>query len=107
MAQVGTYVPFTTPGVLLMRLIVMEEWPWMEIIIALAILIVSIWIFMKLAGKIFKTGILMYGKNATPAEIWKWIPGLISETLFSGAGFPPLNVSPNRIGHLRTVARRS
>lgn len=28
---------------------------------------------MKLAGKIFKIGILMYGKNATPGEIWKWI----------------------------------
>ncbi|MFD1361388.1 ABC transporter permease [Lentibacillus salinarum] len=73
MAQIGTYVPFTTPGVLLMRLTVMEAWPWLEIIIALAILIVSIWLFMKLAGKIFKTGILMYGKNASPGEIWKWI----------------------------------
>ncbi|SFD66143.1 ABC-2 type transport system permease protein [Lentibacillus persicus] len=72
-AQIGTYIPFTTPGVLLMRLVVMESWPWMEILIALAILAVSIWVFMKLAGKIFKTGILMYGKNATPGEIWKWI----------------------------------
>lgn len=72
-AQIGTYIPFTTPGVLLLRLTIMEEWPWIEIVIALAILVVSIWIFMKIAGKIFKTGILMYGKNATPAEIWKWI----------------------------------
>ncbi|SFA96378.1 ABC-2 type transport system permease protein [Lentibacillus halodurans] len=72
-AQIGTYIPFTTPGVLLLRLTVMEEWPWTEIIISLGILVVSIWILMKLAGKIFKTGILMYGKNATPAEIWKWI----------------------------------
>ncbi|TFJ92957.1 ABC transporter permease [Lentibacillus salicampi] len=72
-AQVGTYVPFTTPGVLLIRLTILEDWPWMEIIIALAILVISIWIFMKLAGKIFKTGILMYGKNASMAEIWKWI----------------------------------
>ncbi|MFD2762476.1 ABC transporter permease [Lentibacillus juripiscarius] len=72
-AQIGSYVPFTAPGVLLLRLTMMEEWPWMEVIIALAILAVSIWIFMKVAGKIFKTGILMYGKNATPGEIWKWI----------------------------------
>jgi len=72
-AQIGTYIPFTSPGVLILRLSIMPEWPWMEIIIALAILIVSIWIFMKLAGKIFKVGILMYGKNATPKEIWKWI----------------------------------
>lgn len=72
-AQVGTYIPFTTPGVLLLRLTILEEWPWIEIAIGLAILAVSIWIFMKLAGKIFKVGILMYGKNATPGEIWKWI----------------------------------
>jgi len=72
-AQIGTYIPFTTPGVLMMRLAMLEEWPWVEIIIALAILIVSIWVFMKLAGKIFQVGILMYGKNATPKEIWRWL----------------------------------
>ena len=72
-AQVGTYIPFTAPGVLIMRLTMLEEWPWVEIFISLAVIIVSILIFMKLAGKIFKVGILMYGKNATPGEIWKWI----------------------------------
>ncbi|MFA9559038.1 ABC transporter permease [Evansella sp. AB-rgal1] len=73
MAQIGTYIPFTSPGVLLMRLSILEEWPWIEISISLVILLASIWIFMKLAGKIFQVGILMYGKNATPGEIWKWI----------------------------------
>lgn len=72
-AKIGTYIPFSAPGVLLLRLSLLEVWPWMEIIIALAILLISIWFSMKLAGKIFKTGILMYGKNATPKEIWKWI----------------------------------
>ncbi|MFA1822125.1 ABC transporter permease [Virgibacillus oceani] len=73
MAQIGTYIPFTSPGVLLMRMSLLDEWPWGEILISLAILIVSVWLFMKLAGKIFKVGILLYGKNATPGEIWKWI----------------------------------
>ncbi|MFD2045296.1 ABC transporter permease [Ornithinibacillus salinisoli] len=72
-AKVASYVPFTAPGVLIMRLSMLEEWPWVEVIIALVVLIISIWLFMKLAGKIFKVGILMYGKNATPGEIWKWI----------------------------------
>ncbi|WP_142828579.1 ABC transporter permease [Planococcus soli] len=72
-AQVGSYIPFTSPAILILRLSLLEEWPWIEIIIGLAILIVSVWVFMKLAGKIFKIGILMYGKNATPGEIWKWI----------------------------------
>ncbi|WP_226036891.1 ABC transporter permease [Aquibacillus saliphilus] len=73
MAQIGTYIPFTTPGVLILRLSLLEEWPWVEIIIALAILTISAWLFMKLAGKIFKVGILMYGKNASPKEIIKWL----------------------------------
>lgn len=72
-AQIGTYLPFTSPAVLILRLSILEEWPWAEIVISLAILIISVWIFMKLAGKIFNVGILMYGKNATPKEIWTWI----------------------------------
>lgn len=72
-AQIGSYIPFTSPGVLILRLSLLEEWPWVEIIVATAILIVSGWICMKLAGKIFKTGILLYGKNATPGEILKWL----------------------------------
>lgn len=72
-AQIGTYIPFSAPGVLLLRLSLLREWPWIEIVIALVVLAVSSWLCMKLAGKIFKTGILMYGKNATPKEIWKWI----------------------------------
>ncbi|UTR13241.1 ABC transporter permease [Salipaludibacillus sp. LMS25] len=72
-AQVGSFIPVTAPGVLLMRLAILEEWPWIEISLALVVLAISIWLLMKLAGKIFKTGILMYGKNATPQEIWKWM----------------------------------
>lgn len=72
-AQVGTYIPFTAPGVLLLRLAILDVWPWVEIGISLVIIIVSTILFIKLAGKIFKVGILMYGKNATPGEIWKWL----------------------------------
>jgi ABC-2 type transport system permease protein len=72
-AQIGSYIPFSSPGVLIMRLSQMDEWPWIEIVISIVILLISIWLCMKLAGKIFKIGILMYGKNATPQEIWKWI----------------------------------
>ncbi len=73
LAQVGTYIPFSAPGVLLIRLTLLESWPWVEIAISIAILLVSIWVFMKLAGKIFKVGILMYGKNASPKEMLKWL----------------------------------
>ncbi|KMK76110.1 ABC transporter permease [Alkalihalobacillus pseudalcaliphilus] len=72
-AQIGSYFPLTAPGVLIIRLSMLEEWPWIEVIISMLILFVTIWLFIKLAGKVFKTGILMYGKNATPKEILKWM----------------------------------
>ncbi len=72
-AKIASFIPVTAPGVLLMRLSIMDQWPWVELIIALIVLVISIWLFMKLAGKVFKVGILMYGKNATPKEIWKWM----------------------------------
>ncbi|QVY61909.1 ABC transporter permease [Cytobacillus gottheilii] len=72
-AQIGTYFPLSSPGVLLMRLSMLDSWPWVEIGISLAILIASIWICMKLAGKIFSIGILIYGKNASLKEMVKWL----------------------------------
>lgn len=72
-AKIGSFFPLTSPAVLIIRLSMLEEWPWIEIIISVAILFISIWLIMKAAGKIFKIAILMYGKNATPKEIWKWL----------------------------------
>lgn len=72
-AQIGSYIPFTSPAILIMRLTMLDTWPWVEIAIGSGILILSVWLFMKLAGKVFQVGILMYGKNATPKEIWKWL----------------------------------
>ncbi len=72
-ATVSTYIPFTAPLTLLIRLTLLDSWPWIEVIISVAVIVLSIYVFMKLAGKIFKVGILLYGKNATPKEIWKWI----------------------------------
>ncbi|PYZ97349.1 hypothetical protein CR205_01730 [Alteribacter lacisalsi] len=73
LAQVTSFIPITSPAILILRLSLLDQWPWIEIILALAVMAVSIWIIMKIAGKIFKTGILLYGKNATPKEILKWI----------------------------------
>jgi len=72
-AKVGSFIPLTSPGILLFRLTMIEEWPKLEIALCIVILLVSVWLLMKLAGKVFQTGILLYGKNATPREIWRWL----------------------------------
>lgn len=71
-AQVGSYFPLSTPGVMLFRLVIASRVPVTEIILSLSILVITTIVIMRLAGKIFKTALLMYGKNATPAEIFRW-----------------------------------
>lgn len=72
-ALIGTFFPLTTPGVMLARLSVSQNIPLWEILLSGALLIVTIMLVMKLAGKLFKTAILMYGKNATFGEVMKWL----------------------------------
>lgn len=64
-------IPFTSPVVMLARL--SFDVAWWEIILSLAILYLSFISSTWLAGKIYRTGILMYGKKPTWNEIWKWI----------------------------------
>lgn len=64
-------IPFTSPIVMMAR--IPFEIPNAQIFLSAAIL-VSTFIFMTwLSGKIYRTGILMYGKKATFKEIFKWI----------------------------------
>lgn len=72
-AKVGSFFPFSTSGVMILRFVTASKVPVTDILITLAILIVTIVVVMKLAGKVFKTALLMYGKNATPSEIFRWI----------------------------------
>lgn len=72
-AKVGSYFPLSTPGVMLFRLVIASKIPTMEIVLTLGILVATTILIMRLAGKIFKTALLMYGKNPTPVEIYRWI----------------------------------
>lgn len=64
-------IPFTSPVVMMVRLpFGVATW---EILLSLVILILSFIGTTWLAGKIYRTGILMYGKKATWKELWKWI----------------------------------
>ena len=64
-ALVGSYFPLTAPGVMLARLSISDNIPYWEVLISALILMVTIMLIMKLAGKLFKIAILMYGKNAS------------------------------------------
>jgi ABC-2 type transport system permease protein len=65
-------IPFTSPIVMLMR-IPFGEVTVVELLISFAILIFSFLLFTWLAAKIYRVGILMYGKKASWKELGKWI----------------------------------
>ncbi|NDV47871.1 ABC transporter permease [Paludibacter sp. 221] len=64
-------IPFTSPVVMMVRL--PFDVPTWEIILSIAVLILSFMGTTWVAGKIYRTGILMYGKKVTWKEMWKWI----------------------------------
>jgi len=72
-ALIGSFFPLTTPGVMLARLSVSQHVPVWQILFAAALLVLTVLLVMRLAGKVFKTAILMYGKNASLKEVIKWM----------------------------------
>lgn len=67
----SSLIPFTSPIVMVARL--PFDVPAWQLFLSLAILIASFYIFVRIAAKIYKTGILMYGKKIGYKEIRKWL----------------------------------
>ncbi|HEY6914362.1 MAG TPA: ABC transporter permease [Paludibacter sp.] len=64
-------IPFTSPIVMMVRL--PFDVPVWQIALSLAILVLSFIGTTWMAGKIYRTGILMYGKKPSWKELWKWL----------------------------------
>lgn len=64
-------IPFTSPIVMLVR--IPFGVPVWQLILSFTILVLSFAGTTWMAGKIYRTGILMYGKKNSWKEIWKWL----------------------------------
>jgi ABC-2 type transport system permease protein len=71
-SMVLSFIPFFTPMVMFMRINSVTP-PIYEIILSIVLLVLTVWLMVKLVGKIFRIGILMYGKRPTLPEILKWV----------------------------------
>ena len=67
----GSMIPFTSPIVMLARL--PFGIPFWEIAVSLAVLVITFAVFAWLSAKIYKVGILMFGKKSTWKDLWKWL----------------------------------
>ncbi|MDP2722360.1 MAG: ABC transporter permease [Bacteroidales bacterium] len=64
-------IPFTSPITMMMRIpFGVPEW---QILLSMGLLVAGFIISTWIAGKIYKTGILMYGKKITYGVVWKWL----------------------------------
>lgn len=72
LAVVFSYVPFTSPMVMLVRLLAGSASP-LEAILSAGILCLSIAASVFLAAKVFRTGLLMTGKNFGFKDIAAWL----------------------------------
>ena len=67
----SSLIPFTSPIVMMVR--VPFGVPWWQMLLSIALLAATVILIVMLAAKIYRVGILMYGKKPTYAEIVKWL----------------------------------
>ncbi len=66
----ASIIPFTSPIVMMGR--IPSGVPWQQLVASMVLLIAGFIFTTWLAGKIYRTGILMYGKKASWKEMFKW-----------------------------------
>ena len=70
-ATVFSMIPLTSPIVMMMR--IPFGVPWWQIAISMTILFTTFFGVVWFASKIYRVGILMYGKKPTWKELYKWL----------------------------------
>ena len=66
----ASMIPFTSPIVMMAR--IPSGVPWPQLLLSMILLIAGFWCTTWIAAKIYRTGILMYGKKASWKEMMKW-----------------------------------
>jgi ABC-2 type transport system permease protein len=66
----ASMIPFTSPIVMMAR--IPSGVPWQQLVASMVLLIGGFLFTTWLAAKIYRTGILMYGKKASWKEMFKW-----------------------------------
>lgn len=72
MAVVLSLVPFCTPILMYVRILV-EQPPVWQLALAGALMVLAIYVAILVCSRIYRVGILMYGKRPTLPELMKWM----------------------------------
>jgi len=64
-------IPLTSPIVMVARL--PFGVPYWQLAVSMALMVITFLAFVWMAAKVYRTGILMYGKKTSWKEMWKWL----------------------------------
>ncbi|MGB7213129.1 MAG: ABC transporter permease [Gemmatimonadales bacterium] len=71
-ARIMSFIPFTSPFVVPVRYAI-SPLPWTEVIASMLVTLAGGLAVVWIAGRIYRIGVLAYGKRPTPKEIFRWI----------------------------------
>jgi ABC-2 type transport system permease protein len=71
-AVAGSLFPPTAPIIMFLRM-ASQIPPMWEFALSIGLLVVSIWVVLWISAKLYRVGILMYGKRATLPELVRWL----------------------------------
>lgn len=69
--RIASFFPPFTPGMMMIRVSIAPV-PWWEVAGTILVLGLFDLVFVRVAARAFETAMLMYGKNATLRELWRW-----------------------------------
>jgi ABC-2 type transport system permease protein len=72
LAVVLSLIPFLSPVLFFLRMTVQFPPAW-QIVLAIVLLVGSVFAVARVAGAVYRVGILMYGKKPTFREIMRWV----------------------------------
>ncbi len=72
-AQVCSFLPLINPFVMVLRICGSEPIPAWQIPVSILVGVVTVWFMAWISAKIFRIGVLMYGKPPNFATLIRWV----------------------------------
>ncbi len=73
-SRIFSFIPFTAPTTMMFRATVDPKGtPLFDILLSIAILAASTWLALKVSARLYRAGLLLYGKRPGVREIWRWL----------------------------------
>ncbi|MBV8882165.1 MAG: ABC transporter permease [Planctomycetaceae bacterium] len=73
-ARVFSYIPFTAPTTMMFRYVIDPKGtPIYDIAGSMLLLVASTWFALRISARLYRAGLLLYGKRPGVKEIWRWM----------------------------------